>query len=405
MWDTLWTEAHLATMAEDDSYGLITNAAIGFCDGKITYAGAMDDLPAAPKSLARTVISAENRLITPGLIDCHTHIVFGGNRSAEFAMRQNGASYEDIAKAGGGILSTMKATREASEEALTKSAARRAAQLLEDGVTTIEIKSGYGLDLENEIKMLKAAKAIEELMPLRIQTTFLGAHAVPPEFNGNSQDYVDHVCNVMIPAIAQEGLADAVDVFMEKIAFNFKQTSQIFEKSKEYNIPIKLHADQLSDTGAALLAANHGALSADHIEYSSEESVKAMAQSGTVAVLLPGAFYTLQEKQHPPIDLLRQHGVAMAIASDANPGSSPALSLRLMMNMATTLFGMTPLEALQGTTKHAAKALGLQDRIGTLEVGKDADFTLWGVEHPDELSYWLGGKLAAMTVCRGQIVA
>jgi imidazolonepropionase len=331
--------------------------------------------------------------VTPGLIDCHTHLVFAGNRANEFELRLNGASYEEIARLGGGIVSTVEQTRAASEDSLLAQSLPRARALLDDGVTTIEIKSGYGLDADTEAKMLRVARRIGAELGIGVRTTFLGAHAVPAEFAGRQSDYVDEVCVRMLPAIAQAGLADAADAFCENIAFTPSETRRVFETARALGLPVKLHADQLSDLDGAALAAEFGALSADHLEYTSEAGVRAMAAAGTVAVMLPAAFYTLRETRLPPLQLLRQHGVPLAVASDVNPGTSPLLSLRHAMNMACTLFRMTPLEALRGATVNAARALGLADR-GTLAAGKRADFVIWEVEHPAEVCYWIGGKLA-----------
>jgi imidazolonepropionase len=400
LWDGLLLDCRLATLCETGTaYGAIEQGALGWKDGTIEFAGLQSQLPGDPDSLASRVESAGNAWITPGLIDCHTHLVFAGNRAAEFELRLNGASYEEIARAGGGIVSTVNQTRAASDEDLLAQSMRRAHALLADGATTIEIKSGYGLDLDSEIKMLRTARRIGEELGITVRTTFLGAHAVPPEFAGRQSDYVDEVCIRMLPAIANEGLADAVDAFCETIAFTPSETRRVFETAHALGLPVKLHADQLSDSGGAALVAEFGGLSADHLEYTNEAGVQAMAAAGTVAVMLPAAFYTLRETRLPPIDRFRAHGVPLAVATDVNPGTSPLLSLRQAMNMACTLFRMTPEEALRGATVNAARALGLTDR-GTLEIGKRADFVVWDIGHPAELCYWIGGALA-LKVCAG----
>ncbi|MBD3668289.1 MAG: imidazolonepropionase [Kangiella sp.] len=392
--DYLIHNVNVASMATHDDYGIIENACLGVKSGVIEFIGTQERLtaPNELESNAETVINAHNQWLTPGLIDCHTHLVYGGNRANEFEMRLNGASYEDIAKAGGGILSSVRATRAATEQQLFETASKRLKSLLKEGLTTIEIKSGYGLDTETEIKMLKVARRLGKEFPVRVSTTFLGAHALPPEYKDRADNYIDLVCNEMLPTIAELELADAVDAFCENIGFSYQQTQKVFETAKQLGLPVKLHAEQLSDQSGAGLAADFGALSADHLEYLSHESIDKMAQSGTVAVLLPGAFYFLRETKLPPIQALRDKQVPMAIATDSNPGTSPAESLLLMLNMACTLFRMTPLESLQGVTVNAAKALGLSKEIGTLEVGKKADMVLWDIDHPNQLSYQLGGS-------------
>ncbi len=391
MWDSLWINARLATMvAGATPYGAIEDGALGIKDGVLVYCGAAADLPDRPGSLALGVHDAEGRWITPGLVDCHTHAVYGGDRAAEFEMRLEGATYEELLKAGGGILSTVRATREASLDTLVARALPRIDALIGEGVTTIEIKSGYGLDIAAETTMLRAARRIGELCPVNIATTFLGAHALPPEFEGRADAYIDLVCQEAMPAVAAEGLADAVDAFCEHIAFDTDQTERVFQKAQELGLPVKLHAEQLSDMGGAALAARYNALSCDHLEFLSEEGASAMAKAGSVAVMLPGAFYFLRDTNVPPIDLLRRAGVPMAVSTDCNPGSSPATSLLLMMNMAATLFRMTPEEALAGTTREAARALGMAHQRGTLEVGKAADLAVWNIERPAELSYRIG---------------
>lgn len=332
-------------------------------------------------------IAGQGGVMTPGLIDCHTHLVFGGNRAGEFEQRLEGASYAEIAARGGGIISTVKATREADEESLFLSAAQRLKGLMADGVTTVEIKSGYGLTTVDEIKMLRVARRLGREFPIRVVTTFLGAHALPPEYKDRPDDYIDLVCNDMLPTIARQQLADAVDVFCEGIAFNVEQCERVFQTAQSLGLPVKGHVEQLSHQGGAQLAARYRALSVDHIEWLTEDDVTAIAESGTVATLLPGAFYTLRDTQLPPIAALRQARVPMALATDGNPGSSPVFQLTLMLNMACTLFRLTPTEALQGVTAHAAQALGLQQRIGRIEEGKQADFCLWDIEQPTELAY------------------
>ena len=382
--------ARLATL-HGDGYGLVEHGVLAWRDGCITYAGSADSLPAECRDLP--AIDGGGRLLTPGLVDCHTHLVFASNRVSEFEQRLEGASYEAIARAGGGIVSSIRATRAASEDALLAESLPRARDLLADGVTTLEIKSGYGLDSANEAKMLRAARRIGTELGITVRTSFLGAHALPPEFAGRGDDYIDLVCNEMLPVIAAEGLADAVDAFCEGIGFSPAQTRRVFEAARRFNLPVKLHADQLSDLGGAALAASFGALSADHLECTNEDGVRAMAATGSVAVLLPGAFYALGETRLPPVAQLRRHGVPMAVATDLNPGTSPLRSLRLAMGMVCTLFKLTPLEALRGATVHAAKALGLDDR-GTLTPGQRADFVLWDTREPAELAYWIGGHLA-----------
>lgn len=401
-WDGLLLDCRLATMRTDlGPYGVIENAALGWRGGQIVFAGPQAGLPAAPHQLCAQVESAGNAWVTPGLIDCHTHLVFAGNRADEFEQRLNGASYEEIARAGGGIMSSVRATREADEDDLLAQSLRRARMLAADGVTTLEIKSGYGLELDSEMKMLRVARRIGETLGIDVRTTFLGAHGLPPEYAGRADDYIDELCDVMLPAVADAGLADAVDAFCEGIGFSPAQTRRVFERARSLGLPVKLHADQLSNLGGAALAAEFGGLSADHIEHTDSDGVRAMAAAGTVAVLLPGAFYALRDTTLPPIDALREHGVAMAVASDLNPGTSPLLSLRLAMNMACTLFRLTPEEALRGATVHAARALGAGDR-GMLAQGQRADFVVWDIERPADLCYWIGGNLVQRVVTGGR---
>jgi imidazolonepropionase len=391
-WDVLLTNASLATFVGEASHGLITEAALACQDGQIVWIGSMRDLPAASAATAREVHDLDGALVTPGLIDCHTHLVFGGNRALEFDLRLNGASYEEIARAGGGIVSTVHATRHASEDELLAQSLPRARALLADGVTTLEIKSGYGLELETERRMLRVARRIGETLGVHVQTSFLGLHALPPEYKERRSDYVDLVCRELLPALANEGLVDAVDAFCEGIGFSRAETQQVFEHARQLGLRVKLHAEQLSDLDGAALVAEFDGLSADHLEYLSDSGIQAMARAGTVAVLLPGAFYALRETKLPPVDALRSHGVPIAIATDCNPGTSPLLSLRLAANVACTLFRLTPEEALRGMTVNAARALGLSDR-GTLAVGKRADLVAWNVKQPAELCYWIGGGL------------
>lgn len=399
--DTIWTHARLATMAAGASapYGAIEDGLIAAKDGRIIWVGTRKD---APTFDARETVDCGGRWITPGLIDCHTHLVYGGDRAHEFELRLQGASYEEIARAGGGILSTVKATRTASEAELFTSADTRLAALTAEGVTSIEIKSGYGLEPQAELKQLTVARRLGRERSVRVRTTFLGAHAVPPEFAGRSGDYINLVAGPMLDAVAAQGLADAVDVFCEGIAFSPKETARLFAAAKAKGLPVKIHAEQLSNLGGAKLAAEHGALSADHLEYLDEAGVAAMAKAGTVAVILPGAFYFLRETQKPPIELLRKHGVPIALATDANPGSSPLTSPLLVMNMACTLFHLTPEEALAGLTRNAAKALGMQDEIGTLEAGKYCDLAIWEIERPAELSYRIGFNPLHARIWNGQ---
>ncbi|SEW36006.1 imidazolonepropionase [Aliiroseovarius sediminilitoris] len=384
----LLTDLHAVTMAGGDApYGMIRDAVIAIQDGKIAWVGPQTEVPEEFAGLDQR--SLGGRVVTPGLIDCHTHIVHGGDRAVEFEMRLNGASYEEVARAGGGIVSTVKATRAASESELLQLALRRVDVLIAEGVTTIEIKSGYGLDAETELRMLRVARAIAEQRPIRAKTTFLGAHATPAEYAGRDDDYIDEVCIPALRAAHAEGLVDAVDGFCEGIAFQPAQIARVFDVAQELGLPVKLHAEQLSNLGGAKLAASYGALSADHIEYLDEDGVKAMAQAGTIAVILPGAFYTLRETQQPPVELLRKHNVPMALATDINPGSSPLNSLLLTMNMGCTLFRMTPEEALRGVTQNAAAALGLTD-LGTIAPGQVADLAVWDIAEPAELSYRIG---------------
>ncbi len=399
-WDSLWHNGRLATMSASGPYGALEGGAIAAKDGKIAWVGAQADLPAAPAGLARAVHDLEGRWVTPGLIDCHTHLVFGGDRAQEFELRLEGASYEELARAGGGIRSTVAATRAADEATLLQGARRRLRTLLAEGVTTVEIKSGYGLELSHELKQLRVARRLASELPVTVRTTFLAAHALPPEYDGQVDAYIDSVVD-MVPAAKKSGLADAVDGFCETIGFTPEQTARVFEAAAREGLPVKLHADQLSDLGGAALAARYRALSADHLEYTCEAGIAAMAESGTVAVLLPGAFYTLRETKLPPLETFRSAGVPIAIATDCNPGSAPVTSLLLMLNMAATLFRMTPEEALAGVTRHAAKALGLDASHGTLECGKAADLAIWDIERPAELAYRIGFNPLAAVVKGG----
>ncbi|OEZ58817.1 imidazolonepropionase [Duganella sp. HH105] len=395
MWDVLFTNVHLATMA--DGYGEIRDAAIAVKDGRIAWLGPKAEMPQG--ALAVTVHDGGGCWLTPGLIDCHTHIVHAGNRSDEFEARLNGATYEDISRAGGGIMSTVRATRAASEDELLRQSLPRVCSLLAEGVTTLEIKSGYGLTLESEANMLRVARRIGRELPVSVATTFLGAHALPPEFAGRADDYIAEVC-AMIAPLAAEGLVDAVDAFCERIGFSHEQTERVFQAAREHGLPVKLHAEQLSDQRGAELVARYQGLSADHLEHLSETGIAAMAAAGTVAVLLPGAYYFLRDTTPPPVAALRSAGVPMAVATDCNPGTSPMTSLLLAMNMVCTLWRLTPLEALAGCTLHAARALGRDQQVGSLEVGKRADFALWRIARPADLSYAIG-----LNPCRGVVNA
>ena len=394
---TLWQHCHVATMAHGN-YSIIEDAAMVTAGSLIEWIGPRSQVPTADYA---QVHDLQGAWVTPGLIDCHTHTVFGGNRSGEFEQRLEGVSYAEIAAKGGGIASTVRATRAASEDELFASAHKRLRSLLRDGVTTVEIKSGYGLDLANERKMLRVARRLGEALPVSVRATCLAAHALPPEYKDRADDYIEHICSEMLPALAAEGLVDAVDAFCEYLAFSTEQVERVFKVAQQLGLPVKLHAEQLSSLHGSSLAARYHALSADHLEFMTEEDAIAMAASGTVAVLLPGAFYFLRETQLPPMEALRKHGVKIAIASDLNPGTSPALSVRLMLNMACTLFRMTPEEALAGATQHAATALGMGDTHGSLEVGKVADFVAWQIDRPADLAYWLGGELDKRVVRHG----
>lgn len=397
--DHMFRNARLATMA-GDGLGLVERGALVVTGGRIAFAGPESNLPADFPDMEST--DCDGRVITPGLVDCHTHLVFGGNRAREFEMRLDGASYEEIARAGGGILSTVRATRAASEDDLVASALPRLDALMGEGVTTVEIKSGYGLTVADEVKTLRAARRLGTLRPVTITTTALGAHAIPPEFAGRSGEYIDHVIREQLPALAAENLADCVDAFCEGIAFSPEEVDRLFTAARQMGLPVKLHADQLSNLGGAALAAKHGALSADHLEYTDAAGAAAMARAGTVAVLLPGAFYFLREKQSPPIAAFRAAGTRMALATDCNPGSSPLTSPLLTMNMAATLFRMTVSECLAGFTREAARALGKLGEIGTLEPGKWADLAIWSVESPAELVYRMGFNPLHARIRRGQ---
>ncbi len=397
--ERLWYNASLATLAPGPGLGEVSNGIVAAQGTKIAYAGAAS---AAPAFDAAERIDCEGRWITPGLIDCHTHLVYGGDRAREFEMRLAGSSYEEIARSGGGILSTVRATRAASEAELVAQSLPRLDALIAEGVTTIEIKSGYGLALDQEAKQLNAVRALASHCRIDIAATFLGAHALPPEANDDKNTYIDRVCRQMIPAIAREGLAEAVDAFCEGIAFSPEQVARVFEAAAAYGLRVKLHADQLSDLDGAALAARFGALSADHLEHTSEDGVAAMAKAGVTAVLLPGAFYFLRDTKLPPVEALRKHNVAMALATDCNPGTSPLTSILLTMNMGATLFRLTVEECIVGVTRAAARALGRSDTIGTLEAGKCCDLAIWNIERPAELVYRMGFNPLHARVWRGQ---
>lgn len=399
--DRIWHNARLATLRADrPDLGEIEHGLIAARGGHIAYAGPAADFPADADAIER--IDCEGRWITPGLVDCHTHLVYGGNRAHEFELRLKGASYEEIARAGGGIVSTVAATRKASEDELVAGALPRLDALIGEGATTIEIKSGYGLDTETEMRQLAAARSLRRQRPVAIRTSFLGAHALPPEADGDKDRYIDLVCKEMLPAVAKAGLADAVDAFMEGIAFSAAQTARVFETARGLGLPVKLHADQLSNLGGAALAAKFSALSADHLEHTDEAGAAAMAKAGTVAVLLPGAFYFIRETQKPPVEAFRKHGVAMALATDCNPGSSPLTSLLLAMNMGATLFRMNVAECIAGVTREGARALGVLDETGTLEAGKCCDLAIWDIEQPAELVYRIGFNPLHRRIWRGQ---
>lgn len=397
---TLWTDLRLAPTA-DPEY-VIEDACLVVQADRIAWMGPRHDLPAQWQD-ATQEHKMGNRWVTPGLIDCHTHLVYGDNRAQEFALRLAGASYEEIARQGGGIVSSVKATRSLSEDQLLAQALRRLDALLDEGVTAIEIKSGYGLNLESERKMLRVARRLGELRPVTVRTTFLGAHALPPEFAGQTDAYLDLVCDQMLPTLAQEGLIDAVDVFCERIAFDLKQSERVLKAAQALGLPVKMHAEQLSNLGGTEMATRYQALSTDHLEYLDEAGVIAMKKAGTVAVLLPGAYYFLRETQLPPIELLRKHGVPMALSTDSNPGTSPCASLLLMLNMGSTLFRLTVPEALAGVTRHAAQALGAPDINGELSIGACADFVAWDIDSLPELVYWLGLPRCALVVYQGTI--
>lgn len=394
MFDVLLTNCHVATMAGGTPYGGIRGAAIAIAGGKVAWVGARTDAPGAKET--RDLGGA---WVTPGLIDCHTHLVFGGNRATEWEARLNGATYEEIAKKGGGIASTVKATRAASEAELVASAQARLDAMTAHGTTTVEVKSGYGLDLDAEKKMLRSAA---KLNGARVVRTFLGAHTVPPEFAGDREMYVDLICDTMIPVIARERLADAVDAFCERIGFSHAETMRVFEVAKKHGLPVKLHAEQLSDMSGAALACQYNALSVDHLEHLSDDGIAAMKASGTVAVLLPCAYYFLRDTKLPPVEKLRAAGIPMAVATDCNPGTSPSTSPLLALNMACTLFRLTPEEALHGMTAIAARALGIHKETGTIEVGKSADLAVWEIDNPSELAYWMGADLLLTRYLAGE---
>ncbi len=399
--DRIWHNARLATMRADrPDLGEIERGVIATRDGRIAYAGAAADFPSDADAIER--VDCERRWITPGLVDCHTHLVYGGNRAHEFELRLKGASYEEIARAGGGIVSTVAATRKASEAELVAGALPRLDALIGEGATTVEIKSGYGLDTETEMRQLSAARNLGRQRKVAIRTSFLGAHALPVEADGDKDRYIDLVCKEMLPAVAKAGLADAVDAFMEGIAFSAEQTARVFEAATAYGLPVKLHADQLSNLGGAALAAKFSALSADHLEHTDEAGAAAMAKAGTVAVLLPGAYYFIRETQKPPVEVFRKHGVNMALATDCNPGSSPLTSLLLAANMGATLFRMNVAECLAGITREGARALGVLHETGTLEAGKWCDLAIWDIERPAELVYRIGFNPLHRRVWRGQ---
>ncbi len=400
MWDSIWLNAHLATLREG-KYGSIRRGALALDQGRIAWVGARAELPGEPAQLAREVHDCAGRWITPGLIDCHTHLVYAGSGVHAFELRLQGAGEADIARAGAGMLAIVRATREASEMELIKSASARLRRLLDEGVTAIDIRSGYGLDTATEMKLLRVARLLGASAPVTVKTTLLCAHALPPEYRDRADAYIDSVCAEMLPAVAAAGLADAVDVSCAGAEFTPQQTRRLCAAAAALHLPVKLHADQFADAGDAELAARHGALSADQLTHSSEAGVQAMAAAGTVAVLLPGTSYFLRERRLPPVDALRRHGVPMALATDCNPVSSPATSILLMLNLACTLFRLTPEEALAGVTLRAAQALGLGASQGSLEVGKDADFALWDIEEPAELAYALGANACAGVVKRG----
>ena len=403
-WQTLWINVNLATMSDgSNSYGSIEHAALAITEGKIAWLGTMNELPEFDANLTK-VIDGKGAWLTPGLVDCHTHLVFGGHRANEFEMRLEGKSYEEIANAGGGIVSTVKATRAASESELFASALKRLTALHQQGVTTLEVKSGYGLDTVNEIKMLKVVEQLANALPVTVRKTFLGAHALPVEYKDRADDYIELVTSDMLPKVASLKLADAVDVFCEGIGFSVEQTEKVFATAKKYGLPVKVHAEQLSNLGGTALAAKYEALSSDHIEFLDEAGIVAMKAANMTAVLLPGAFYFLRETQLPPIDLLRKHGVSMAIATDANPGSSPITSIQLMLNMACTLFRLTPVEALAGVTCNGAKALGLAASKGQLAVGFDADIACWDIQQPAELCYQFGVNPLSKLMQAGELV-
>ncbi len=389
--DVIWTGCHLATMTgASGDYGIVRDGAIASRNGLIAWVGRQDQLDAATLASATKTVNLGGAWLTPGLIDCHTHIVFAGNRVGEFEERQNGKSYAEIARAGGGINATVRATRAASESDLVAASRSRLEALLSSGVTTVEIKSGYGLRLDTELRMLRAAHALAGDLGFGLAPTYLGAHTLPPEFAGRSDEYIERICNTDLREIAASGLATAVDAYCEDIAFSPEQTARVFVAAREHGLDVKLHADQLSDTGGAELAARYTALSADHLEYSDRDGIEAMARSGTVAVLLPGAFYMLREIRQPPVAMLRQYQIPIAIATDCNPGTSPMCSILDAINMGCTLFGLTPAEALHGVTSNAARALGMSEDRGTLETSKRADFAIWDIAEPAELSYWIG---------------
>jgi imidazolonepropionase len=401
MWDTISINAHLATMRAGQ-YNPVRRAALAVSQGRIAWVGALADLPGEPAQLAREVHDCEGRWITPGLIDCHTHLVYAGNCAREFELRLQAAGGEDVARDGSGIAGTLEQTHEASEMELIRGAAARLKRLMDEGVTTVEIKSGYGMDLAAEMKLLRVARMLGDSGAVTVKTSFLGAHVMPPEYRDRAEAYVDRVCAEMLPGVAAAQLADAVDAVCDRAGFSAQQVRRVFESARALRLPVKLHADQYSDSNGAALAASCGALSADHLEYANEAGVSAMAEAGTAAVLLPGAHYSLREKQLPPVGLLRRRGVPIAIASDCNPVSSPSGSILLMLNMACVLFGLTPEEALAGVTRNAALALGLGATHGTLEVGKEADFALWNIEEPAELAYAMGANSCARVVKGGR---